>query len=70
LGLQFCARVRELNLGWKLRDGQTLRNRFDKFISKQKPIGSTKNNKIGSKSNLFVFAVESIQASENQSQDL
>jgi len=35
-----CARDRALNLGWKLRDGQTSRNWFDKLIRKQKPTGS------------------------------
>jgi len=41
LALQLCARGRELNLGWKLRDGQTCRNRFDKLIPNKKPTGST-----------------------------
>ena len=39
--VQLCARGRKLNLGWKLRDGHTCRNRFDKLIPKQKSTGST-----------------------------
>jgi hypothetical protein len=41
LAVQHCARGRELNLGSKLRDGQTCRNQFDKLIAKHKPTGST-----------------------------
>jgi hypothetical protein len=35
------ARRDQLNFGWKLSDGETCRNRFDRLIPKQKPTGST-----------------------------
>jgi hypothetical protein len=37
LAVQLCVRDRELNLGWKLRDGQTCQ----KLIPKQKQTGAT-----------------------------
>ena len=43
MAVQLCARGREVNLGWKLGNGHTWRNVFEKPIPKQKRIGSTES---------------------------